>query len=140
MFDLLIRIFNQTLIAACCLSIVLVLISLAGLLRLLPLALPYIRAALRVFLILSVRLYGVMLRHLAPDIRQRLGVDVFSQYPRIAASILLSLSFGLVLIALTQAPVTIWNAGLFVLHGVVVGFVWDGLEEPDDLLLGVNSR
>lgn len=140
MLDLLGHLFNQMLLAACCLSLVLVFLSIAGLLRLLPALMPYFRLLLRVFLILSVRLYRVILTNVAPVVAGYLNVDVLSLYPRIIASALLSLVFGLVLIALTQAPVTIWNAGVFILHGVVVGFVWDGFQDPDDLLLGVNAR
>ena len=140
MFALLGRLFNQLLVAGCCLSVVLVLIGIAGVLRLLPAMLPLIRLGLRALLILSYRLYALVLHRLAPDFERGLGVDVLTGFARVAATLLLSLFIGLAFFALTQAPVTIWNTGLFLLHGLVVGWVWDGIEEPDDLLLGVKIR
>jgi len=139
-FDLLGRLFNQLLIAGCCLSLILVLVSLAGLIRLLPALLPFARLGLRVFLVLSYRAYALILSRLAPDAKRGLGIDILSGFPRVVATGLLSLVVGLVFLALTRSPVTIWNAGLFLLHGLVVGWVWNGIEEPDDLLLGVKLR
>ena len=140
MFDLLGRLFNQLLIAGCCLSLVLVLVSLAGVLRLVPALLPFVRLCLRAFLVLSYRAYALILRRLAPNITRWLGVDVLTPVPRLVATLLLSLGFGLAFFTLTQAPVTIWNTGLLVFHGLAVGWIWDGIEGSDDLLLGVKIR
>ena len=140
MFELLTRLFNQALIAACCLSLVLVFVSLAGVLRLLPALLPYVRVALRLLLVLSIRFYTFALGRLAPLVEQYLGVNILAGLPRVVASTILSLSIGLTFCVLTQSPVTIWNLGLFLIHGLVVGFVWDGIEEPDELLLGVRTQ
>ena len=140
MLNLLTGLFNQVLLAGCCLSLVLVFVSLAGALRLLPVALRYLRLALHVGLILTVKGYRLLFKQVAPIAEQFLGVDLFSPYPRVIASVLVSIGVGMVFIAVTQAPVTLWNLGFCVLHGLAVGVMWENLEDPDDLLLGVKTR
>jgi len=140
MINLLMQLSNQILVGACCLSIIATFLSLAALLRLLPALFAVIRLALREILILSFRLYSLVLTRLAPFIQQRIGIDVLTGIPRIAATLVLSLVLGLLLLALTRIHITGWSVGLSILHGLAVGLVWNEIEEPGGLRLGVKAK
>jgi hypothetical protein len=140
MIALLIRLSNQILIGACCLSIIALVLAVVALLRLLPALLAAIRLGLRGICILSFRLYSLVLTWLAPFVQQRIGVDVLTGLPRIGATLILSLALGLLFLAITRLPIAVWSMGLLILHGLVVGLAWDELEDPGGLRLGVKVQ
>ena len=140
MFDLLFRTFNQLLIFACCFSVILLFLSLAGLLRLLPALIPYVRRALRWLFVLSFRLYRHVLAWLAPYVEAYLGFSVVAGFPRVVAAVLLSVILGVTFLLLAHWSITAWSVGLCVLHGLVVGVAWDELEESEGLRLGVKAE
>lgn len=124
----------------CLFSLAQVLIALALLLRFLPALVKFARLCLRGFLILSFRLYRLLLKPIAPVVQRYVGVDILSGMARVVATLLLSLVLGFVLLLVMQWPVAIWNIGLFALHGLLVGLAWDEMEHPSDLRMGVNSQ
>jgi hypothetical protein len=128
------------LMSVCCVSLSLVLLSFAGLLRLLPRFLAFIHLVLRCFLILSYRLYHLLLARTAPAIQQRLGFDVLVGHWRLVACLTLSLCLGLLFLVLTGLPVTGWGVGLSLLHGLAVGLAWDEIQAPGGLQLGVKIQ
>lgn len=128
------------LVGTCLASMILVFLSIAALLRLLPQFLKLIRLGLRGFLILSFRFYHLLLTRIAPVIQQCLNINVLTVHLRVVASLLLSLILGLVFLFLTSLPVTGWSVGLSVLHGLSVGLAWDEIEKPGGLQLGVKIQ
>jgi hypothetical protein len=140
MVDLLIRLSNQLFLGVCCLSIILVPLSIVALLRLLPTFLRAVRFGVRGILILSFRLYSLVLTRLAPLVQQQTGIDVLNGMARIAATVALSFALGMLFFGLTRAVITGWGVGLLVLHGLSVGLAWDDIAEPDGLRLGVKSK
>ena len=136
MVNLLVGLSNQFLLAACCVSIILVFLSLAALLRLLPVLLNAIRLGLRAILILSYRLYALVLTRVAPEVEERLGFDILTGIPRLVATVLLSLVSGLLFVTITHLPLTAWIWVLLVLHGLAVGLAWDEIAQPGGLQLG----
>ena len=136
MVNLLVGLSNQLLLGACCFSIILVFLSLAALLRLLPVLLNAIRLGLRAILILSYRLYALVLTRVAPRVEEQLGIDILTGIPRLVATVLLSLVLGLSFVALSHLPLTGWIWVLLVFHGLAVGLAWDEIAQPGGLQLG----
>jgi hypothetical protein len=87
-------------------------------------------------LIVSYRFYHRILTTLAPAIT-RTGVDVLAGNWRVAATTCLSLVIGVLvsLLALPLLPVVLVLAAI---HGLVVGLVWDEIEQPGGLQLGTR--
>ena len=95
-----------------------------------------VRQGLRGWLILSFRLYQALLTRLAPGCRGRFGIDILTGAARVAASVMLSMAQGFVLLLLLHQPLTVWTGGWPVLHGLVVGFLWDEIGDPGGFRLG----
>jgi hypothetical protein len=129
---------ERALVGACIFGLVQFFLSLAALFRLLPLLLRAFRLGLRGLLILSFRLYYLILSQLAPPIERQLGIDVLAGIPRVAATILLSLLLGCLLLLVVGANVTGWAIALFLVHGLFVGLTWDDIEAPGGIQLGVR--
>jgi hypothetical protein len=127
-------------VGTCLVSVSMVFLSIAGLLRLLPRFLHLIRLGSRSFLILSFRFYHLLLTRMAPVIQQHLNIHILVGHARVVATLLLSLSLGLLFLALTNLPVTRWSVGLSLLHGLAVGLAWDEIEKPGGLQLGVKIQ
>ena len=126
------------LIGACFSAPVLFFLSLAALLRFLPSLLALGARGLRGFFILSVRFYHLLLVRVAPFLHRRLGIDVLNGFTRLLATLLLSLVLGLSMLVLASFPVNEWSVGLLIIHGLLVGLIWDEIEEPRGLKLGVK--
>src|SRR5688572_6678241 len=107
---------ERALVGACIFGLVQFFLSLAALFRLLPLLLRAFRLGLRALLILSFRLYYLILGRLAPMVGRQLGIDILAGIPRVVASVLLSLLFGCLLLLVVGATVTGWGIGLLFLH------------------------
>ncbi len=138
MIGLVIGLFERTLLTFCLMSLVLLALSLAALVRFLPGLVAFLGRLLRGFLIFSFRLYYFVLGLLDPLIRLRLGISVLSGFGRVGGTLLLSLALGLLLLAVARVPLSGWSVGLLMLHGLFVGLVWDEVEELRGLDLGAK--
>lgn len=125
-------------LGVCLGSASLTLLALAALLRATPWLLHLLRRGLRGLLILSFRLYRLLLSPLAPMVREMAQVDITIGVGRVVACILLSLLFGLALVLLVGQPVTGWSVGLSLAHGLALGLAWEEIESPGGLQLGVK--
>jgi hypothetical protein len=112
-------------------------LSLAASFRLLPRFLAFTRILVRGILILSYRLYRLILLQLDGAIFQHLGVDLFTGLTRVVACILLSLFGGLLIAMLFELfDIIGWVIGVATIHGLVVSLTWDELEEPGGIQVG----
>ena len=122
--------------AGCLFSLNMIILVLAGLLRMLPSFLRSLRGLIRFIMILSTRLYHLILTRAAPALNQHLGVDILKGFARIITTILLSLGIGLLIFYLLRLPINGLTVGICILHGVVVGLAWDGISSRGNLNLG----
>jgi len=127
-------------IIVCLFSLAQCFIALALLLRFLPATAKFARFCLRGLLILSFRWYRLLLTQIAPFLKRLVGIDILAGIARVGATILLSLLQGFVLLFLLHWPIAVWNVGLFVLHGLLVGLAWDEMEHPGDLQMGAHIQ
>jgi hypothetical protein len=127
---------GNLLTAGCLFSLNIVVLVLAGLLRLLPSLLKFIRHAIRLFLILSIRFYNLILGRAAPILDRYLGIDILKGFARIIATTLLSLVMGWLFLRLVHLPINGLTLGICILHGLIVGLAWDGISSTENLNLG----
>ena len=140
MLGALVRLLGRLLVGSCFASGSLLLLSLAVLVRLLPRLLRLTRRALRGFLILSFRLYRLLLRPLAPLILQRFNANILSGVLRVSACLMLSVGLGLLVLVVGGLRLTGWAVGLFLIHGLAVGLSWDEVGSPGGLQLGARIQ
>ena len=126
--------------AGCLFTLNMVILVLAGLLRMLPSFLRLLRQGIRVILLLSTRLYNLILGRAAPALDQHLGINVLNGLARIICTILLSLVIGLLFCFLIHIPINGLAIGVCILHGLVVGLVWDGISNRENLNLGDDAE
>jgi len=127
-------VFQSLLVGACLLSPMLCFLSLAASLRLLPPFLRFLHGCLRVLLILSFRLYRLLLQWVSDTVK----VDLLQGWRRLAATTLVSTVVGLTLILVAGWNVEWWSFGICVLHGLCIGLVWREIETPGGVQLGVK--
>ena len=127
---------GNLLTAGCLFSLNMIILVLAGLLRLLPSFLKFIRNAIRMIMNLSIRFYNLILSRAAPIMGQQLGINILKGFARVIATILISLVIGLFILALLHWPINILTVGICILHGLVVGLAWDGISSLGNLNLG----
>ncbi|MBN1536196.1 MAG: hypothetical protein JW908_05645 [Anaerolineales bacterium] len=138
MLQMLFGMFEHALVGTCLAALSLVLFSLAGLLRFFPRLASFLMTCLRGLLILSFRLYHLVLTFLNPISQNSMGIDVLSGYFRLIACILISLTIFTVIFLVFGAH---WSGWLFlipIVHGLAVGLAWDEIEKPGGLQLGVK--
>ena len=140
MFGLLSRVLGYILVGVCLTALSFAFFSIAALIRLLPRMLHLAHRGLRAFLLLSFRLYRLLLTRLAPFAHRYLKVNVLAGYSRVVASVVLSLMLGLLFLCATRLTVNGWGVGLSLLHGLSVGFLWDEIEAPRVLRLGLRMQ
>lgn len=138
MFSILSRLFGNLIVGACFFSLIFCLLSLGVLLRLFPKLLRALRFVLRGFLILSYRLYALILNCLSPFLRRYLAIGVLAGIGRVAATLLLSLGLGWILAALIHFNISGWFLALLILHGLFVGLVWEEIARPGGFQLGAR--
>lgn len=118
-------------------SLNLLIVTLTGVLRLLPTFMRSARFLVGRLIFLSSLFYRMILNPLSPIIQRYLGVDIQSGLLRVALTSLLSLIFGLLIFLIFSVPITIISIGLFILHGLIVGLVWrEGEQSADQFHLG----
>ena len=127
---------GNLLTASCLFSLNMFILVFAGLLRMLPSFLKFLRNAIRIILNLSIRFYNLILNRAAPMMGQHLGINILKGFARIISSILISLVIGLFIVALLHLPINALTVGICILHGLVVGLAWDGISSLGNLNLG----
>jgi hypothetical protein len=108
--------------------------------RLFPTIARFLRACLRGFLILSYRFYALLLMPIAQFSKRHLGIDILSGLGRIVVTVSLSLVMGVLFLLLTNGQLTGWIVVFIVLHGLVVGIIWDDIQYPGELQLGTKIQ
>lgn len=133
---LLSRIVSRVLVGSVFVSLAALLMSMASLVRVFPWLLRLGHRLLRGLLILSYRLYNLILSSMRDFVLQAVRLDVLIGYPRLAMCLLLSVTVGLVVIMLTNTALVGWVLGCCALHGLFVGLAWDDIENPGGIRLG----
>lgn len=136
--NLLLWVFQRALLGICIFSLIQFFLSLAIVFRLLPVSLRAFRFGLRGLLILSFRLYRLVLRRLAPLVNQSLNINLLAGIPRVLSTILLSVFLGTSSFLVIGRDVTGWTVALFLVHGLLVGLTWEEIEAPGGIQLGVR--
>lgn len=111
----------------------------AGVLRLVPLALPLLGRVLWGMLVFSCRLYYLLLTRLAPSVQKATQVHLLEGLTRLGTTLSMSLVFGLVLLWVAHLPLNVWSFTPFVLHGLFVDFAWDEIPGLGELQMGVRT-
>jgi len=111
----------------------------AGVLRLIPLAMPLVGRALWGLLVFSCRLYYLLLTRLAPLIERYTKINLLSGLWRLGTTLAMSLVLGLVMLFVAQISITFWSVIPFVLHGLFVDFAWDEIPGLGELQMGVRT-
>ena len=128
--------FGNLLAVICLFSLNMIILVLAGLLRLLPGFFKAVRRGARFVMVMSSQFYDLLLTQAAPGIDRHLGVDIFKGLGRIAATILLSLVIGVPIFRLLHISLNGLTMGICILHGLIVGLAWDGNSNFEALNLG----
>jgi hypothetical protein len=113
-------------------------VALAGVLRLLPMLVPLAGRFLWGLLVLSCRVYYLLLSRLAPYVEQSLGIRLLEGLWRLTTTLLMSLTIGLTFLMIAQLPLTVWTVLPCILHGLFVDFVWDEIPEMGELQMGIR--
>jgi hypothetical protein len=140
MLGMLLGMLEHALVGTCLASLSLVLFSLAGLLRFFPHLLSFLMRCLRGVLILSFRLYHLVLTYLEPWLRGSLGIEVLSGHSRLIACVLLSLTICALILILADFHWSVWIFLISLFHGLSIGLAWDEIEKPGGLQLGVKIQ
>jgi len=115
----------------------LLVVTMTGVLRLLPAFMKATRSILEKFIELSNRFYQLILDQLSPFFARRWGIDIQSGLLRLLSTNLLSLVFGCLLFILLGLPITLLGIGVCLVHGMVTGLMGQGsTQEEDDFFLG----
>ncbi len=112
-------------------------VGLAILVRLLPALVAGAQAVFQISLILSFRLYRLILEQIAPY-AEGYGVEISTGLGRIGTTIALSLAIGMGLWLLIGWQLSWLLVGALAIHGLIVGLAWDEIEKPGGLQMGVR--
>ena len=134
------RAFTPWALGLCLVSINLLFVMLAMLFGRLPAIIDFLRRLLRWILLVSFRLYYALLSRLQPTLENSFGLNLSSGAPRIIACSLLSLAILTFFLAITSLSFSVWGLAVAVLHGIVVGIVWEDALEIGSLHLGSRLR
>lgn len=131
----------QAMVVLLCLVMwVQVFVVLAFALRLVPTLLRWVGDGLRVFLMVSYRLYRLILTPLAAWVRAMFGLDLLIGFWRVVAVTALSVGLGLLIVVLTPLVLSLPIVGVCLVHGLLVGLIWDEAENIGHLHLGARLQ
>lgn len=125
-------------IGVCAFSLLQGAIGLAAVLRLLPALLSLARYLTRLFFVGSFRLYRLLLTLAGRWLKRFAGIDILTGIPRLIATLLLSISLWLATVLLLRVSLSVWIFVPAVLHGLIVGLLWDDLAQPSELQMGIK--
>lgn len=86
----------------------------------------------------SYHLYAAILNWINPYFKACFEVDLLEGFPRILATIALSLGSGYGLLSLLHLRCRLWMVVVLLMHGWFVGKQWEGIEAPRDFQMGVR--
>jgi hypothetical protein len=115
-------------------------LTFAGIVRMLPAFFRAMRQVLRLVLLLSVRLYRLIFAHIAPFLWRFLHINITTGLAKVMADILLSLLFGLLLLVIIPLPITWITLGICGVHGLLVGLAGEETASRDNLNLGEDME
>lgn len=130
--------FGQLIFSMTVFALNMLFLSLAGVMRLLPVLLPILARAAWGLVLLTCRLYYLLVTRAAPWVKKHSGINILGGLPRLATTILLSLTLGGLFLFIAQLPLTLWTAGPLILHGLFVDFIWDDIPQTGSLQMGVR--
>ena len=136
MFGILLRMFSGSLIALYIGSAIFLFLSLAILLRLFPGFLSALRRLIWGVMVVSYRLYALVFDLVTQGRFQHHEVNNQFIAGRMLGCAVLSLLIGSGIILLLQWPLNLIWIGLFILHGVFIGLLWDEIPNADGFRLG----
>jgi hypothetical protein len=113
-------------------------IVLAFALRLVPTLLRFAGEGLRLFLMLSYRLCALALTPIAGFVHRAVGINLLVGAWRVVAVMGLSLTVGLFVIAVTPLVISVLAVIVCLVHGLLVGLIWDEAEHVGHLNLGAR--
>ena len=128
--------FEYMFAGGCLLAMNFVWMFLFGLLRNLPALLKAAREALGELLILTYRAYKPVVAHLQPVTQRYLGRRIGTTAVRVLCSSAISLFVLLAIDLLLRWRVSVFFSALAVLHGAIVGFLWDELDQGAEFRTG----
>lgn len=131
-------IFVALILSAMVFAVSMFFVAVANTLRLLPTLAPILGRIAWGILVLSCRVYYLLLTRLAPFIEQRWKVKILGGLWRLGVTLVLSLFSGLLFLLLTGLPIGIWTVLPFLLHGLFVDFIWDDIPGWGELQMGVR--
>jgi hypothetical protein len=130
--------FAHLIIATTVFALNLFFVSVAGVLQLLPRLAPLVGRLVWGILLLSCRLYYLVLVRVSPYVQRRFRIRLLEGLWRLGTIILLSLGLGVGFYTVARISMTIWTITPLVLHGLFVDFVWEEIPDKGGLQMGVR--
>lgn len=128
--------FETMFAGGCLLSMNFILMFFFGLLRNLPAILHAARQILREILIMSYRIYSQIITRLQPTSRRYLGIEIGRTPMRIVTTCLISLVLVLSTSLVLGWGLSIILSFLAILHGLIVGLLWEELDQAEGQQMG----
>lgn len=132
------RIFDTFLLGICILCVNILVVVVGTITGWLPAMLQWMGRLIRQFLTLSYETYSHLFTWQAPIFQKVFRVDIYQIWIRLIACVLISTCIIGLVVLLLAWPYPIWLVVLTVLHGLIVGFRWDSLDETSPFRLGVD--
>ncbi|MBX3004604.1 MAG: hypothetical protein KF821_02105 [Anaerolineales bacterium] len=107
-----------------------------GILLNFPRLLQGLLLAVRLLLRGSFQLYAFSLSKLRPLIYSTTGLDVLSPHARVISCTVLSLAIGCGFLVWLGWHIGFWWLAIFTAHGLLIGSVWEHIENPGEFRLG----
>ena len=127
---------GRILFGLCSFSTFIVMLAVMVFFRNLPKLMRLFLSVLRRVLYLSYLLYAVVLTWINNHSQYQTGVCLLDDTPRTLLCGLLSvLVYGLACLFRSKT-ISFWISGCFLLHGLLVGFLWQDFFEPEGLSMG----
>ena len=114
--------------------------GIAGVLQLLPRLVPLAAKAVWGVLMVSCRLYYLLLSRLAAPIQSRTRLDILTGLWRLLCTVGLSLAIGTGVLLLLGWTVSMWTGIVCVLHGLFVDFMWSEIPDSGQLYMGTRIQ
>ncbi len=121
---------------SCLFSLSIFFLSASLIVRSLPTLIRLFFQALRGILMISYRLYLLILKHIEPEFKRQFGILVMDRVPRVFLSIVLSNLIGLIFCLIFHWHVTLWIIAILSMHGLFIGYAWSAFFEQPGIRMG----